>query len=92
MGRASRPKPENLGKKLKQIRENLNISQNQLIKLLDFKETELTQGIIANLETGKREPNLLLLLRYARLAGISVDVLIDDEIDLVIPSKNPKSR
>ena len=35
----------------------------------------------------KREPLLPVLLAYARLAGVSTDVLIDDELDL--PAKLP---
>lgn len=42
-------------------------------------------GQISRFEQGKREPSLLLLLEYARLAGISTDVLIDDKI--VVPAK-----
>jgi hypothetical protein len=33
-------------------------------------------------ELGKRIPNLLILLDYARLAGIHVDDLIDDNVEL----------
>ena len=40
-------------------------------------------GAISRFETGQREPSLLMLLEYARLAGISTDVLIDDKLDLL---------
>ncbi|MDQ4121959.1 MAG: helix-turn-helix domain-containing protein [Acidobacteriota bacterium] len=82
MGKASRPKPKRLAEKLLQIRVKLNLSQNELIKRLNFKEIELVQGTISTYELGKREPSLPLLLKYARLAGVCVDVLIDDELDL----------
>lgn len=82
MGKAQRPKPHRLAEKLLQIRQALNLSQNELIKELDFKEIDLVQGTISTYELGKREPSLPLLLRYARLVRISVDVLIDDELDL----------
>lgn len=82
MGKAQRPKPSRLAEKLLQIRQALNLSQNELIKKLDFKEIELVQGTISTYELGKREPSLPLLLKYARLVGVSVDVLIDDELDL----------
>ena len=58
-----------------------------MIRRLNFKEIELVQGTISTYELGKREPSLPLLLIYARLAGVCVDVLIDDEIDL--PAKLP---
>jgi transcriptional regulator with XRE-family HTH domain len=86
MGAARRPKPKRLAEKLLQIRLALNISQNELIKRLGF-EKELLQGTISTYELGKREPSLPLLLRYARIAGICVDSLIDDELDL--PAKLP---
>lgn len=43
---------------------------------------EITQSRINGYELGTREPSPPTLLRYARVAGISTDVLIDDEIDL----------
>jgi len=39
-------------------------------------------GDISEFERGLCEPSLLVLLRYARIAGISADALIDDEMDL----------
>jgi transcriptional regulator with XRE-family HTH domain len=86
MGTARRPKPKKLAKKLKQIRIALNLSQNELIKKLGF-ERELVQGTISTYELGKREPSLPLLLKYAQVAGICVDVLIDDKVNL--PAKLP---
>ncbi|MBD0369775.1 MAG: helix-turn-helix transcriptional regulator [Pyrinomonadaceae bacterium] len=86
MGTARRPKPKHLAEKLLHIRLALNLSQNDLIKRLDF-EKELVQGTISTYELGKREPSLPLLLRYARLAGVCVDILIDDELEL--PAKLP---
>jgi transcriptional regulator with XRE-family HTH domain len=90
MARGARQKPERLSEKLIQIRMVLGLSQNELIKRLDL---DLTQNRISEYETGKGEPPLPVLLRYARMVGISTDVLIDDEIDL--PAKlpvNPKHK
>lgn len=39
------------------------------------------------MERGEREPPLKLLLAYARMVGVSTDVLIDDDLD--IPKKLP---
>lgn len=86
MGTTRRPKPKRLAEKLLQVRLTLGLSQNELIKRLDF-EKELVQGTISTYELGKREPSLPLLLRYARLAGVCVDLLIDDELDL--PARLP---
>jgi transcriptional regulator with XRE-family HTH domain len=84
MARGARLKPDRLSEKLIQIRTSLGLSQNELIRRL---EIDLTQNRISEYETGKGEPPLPVLLRYARLAGISTDVLIDDELDL--PGKLP---
>lgn len=84
MGGKARPKPERLAEKLLQIRLGLGLSQNELIRQLGV---ELTQNRISDYELGIGEPPLPVILRYARLVGISTDVLIDDELDL--PAKLP---
>jgi len=90
MGRGSREKPERLGEKLTQIRNSLDLSQDGMVKLLARPRSKLTRNDISKYERDVREPSLLVLLRYARLAGISVDVLLDDELDL--PKKVGRSR
>ncbi|HKC65585.1 MAG TPA: hypothetical protein VKB86_18230 [Pyrinomonadaceae bacterium] len=47
---------------------------------LDFPKTHPAH--ISAFELGKREPPLPLLLKYARLARVSTDVLIDDKLSL----------
>ncbi|HYY95994.1 MAG TPA: helix-turn-helix transcriptional regulator [Pyrinomonadaceae bacterium] len=84
MARGARLKPKRLAQKLVQIRTTLGLSQNELIREL---QVDLTQNRISEYETDKGEPPLPVLLRYARLAGVCVDVLIDDELDL--PDKLP---
>ena len=51
---------------------------------------EFFRSRISAYELGNREPPLTVLLQYARLVGISTDVLIDDELDL--PTKLPARR
>jgi transcriptional regulator with XRE-family HTH domain len=84
MARGVRLKPERLTEKLIQIRLSLGLSQNDLIKRLDV---DLTQNRISEYERGTGEPPLPVLLKYARLAGVCVDMLIDDAVDL--PAKLP---
>jgi hypothetical protein len=45
-------------------------------------KTALYPGHIGLYESGQREPPLPVLLRYARIAEVYVDVLIDDNLDL----------
>lgn len=81
MGTKSRPKPKRLAEKLLKIRTKLGLSQDDLIDRLSLKG-EVFSASISQYERGVREPSLPLLLAYARLADISTDVLIDDQLDL----------
>jgi len=48
---------------------------------------ELSQEYISGFERGIREPSFTVVLQYARAAGVWMDVLVDDELDL--PAKLP---
>jgi transcriptional regulator with XRE-family HTH domain len=86
MARTPRPKPARLPEKLVQIRMALGLSQGEMLRRLELHET-LTRTTVSAYEVGTSEPPLPVLLKYARLVGISTDVLIDDEISL--PAKLP---
>lgn len=86
MGKAPSYKPARLGQKIIEIRNKLGLSQNGLIRHLKLTE-ELFQGDISAFELGNRVPDLRTLLLLAKAAGVYVDVLIDDELDL--PEKLP---
>jgi transcriptional regulator with XRE-family HTH domain len=77
-----RAMPKKLGKKMKQIRLRLGMSQREIVTALNYKATPLRASQISQYEQGQREPTMMLVLAYARLAGISTDVLIDDKIKL----------
>ena len=79
MGHKPRYKPKYLASKLLQIRRGLSLSQIQLAKVLSV---GINDARICEYEKGVREPNLITLLAYAYLIGISTDALIDDGIDL----------
>jgi transcriptional regulator with XRE-family HTH domain len=70
-----------------QIRTALELSQTEIVKRLDYGDSPLYAAQISNFEQGKREPPLQLLLAYARLANISLEILADDKLDL--PAKLP---
>jgi transcriptional regulator with XRE-family HTH domain len=82
MGRSQRPRPARLGEKLRQIRLSLDLTLEQIIERLEYKDSPIYPTNISGMERGEREPPLLLLLAYARLIGVSTDVLIDDALDL----------
>lgn len=82
MGRGRQERPEHLANKLKEIRLKLGLTQPQMFELLDDKKTKLYVGQISLFENGQRVPSLLVLLKYARLARIPMEVLIDDDFEL----------
>ena len=79
MGRSRRNKPLKLSHKLLAIRKRLEMSQTQMAKALELK---VHYSAVSNFELGTREPDLLIVLRYARLAGITMEMIVDDQIDL----------
>ncbi|MDQ3743646.1 MAG: helix-turn-helix domain-containing protein [Acidobacteriota bacterium] len=89
MGKGKRERPARLGEKLAEIRRKLGLSQNGMLRYLGLGD-KLTREEISAYERGVREPTLLTLLKYARAAGIYIDVLIDDEVNL--PAKIARRR
>ncbi|MET0645996.1 MAG: helix-turn-helix transcriptional regulator [Pyrinomonadaceae bacterium] len=89
MGGAARERPERLAEKLLQIRNTLGLSQGEMLNRIGMGESGY-RHYISHFETGKREPSLLILLQYARIANVYVEALIDDELDL--PNKLPSAR
>lgn len=84
MGHRQR-RPKHLGRKLRQIREALGLSQQQVpARLGDF---GMHPGRISEYETGERVPSLLTLLAYADLACINLQDIVNDNVEL--PEKLP---
>lgn len=93
MGKTARERPERLAEKLKQIREDLGLSQNEMLVRLGLEE-KLSRTAISGYELGTSEPTLLTLLKYSRLAGVHMEDLVDDELDLPkhMPAVTKKRR
>ena len=83
MGTRPRPKPERLAAKLLAIRKQLGLSQSQFSRRLDL---DKSNARISEWESGIREPDLLVLLSYARAAKVCTCVLIDDNAELTSKS------
>ena len=86
MGQKARMKPECLPEKLLRIRNALGLSQTDMLRRLGFDEVMDYKGI-SQFELGNTEAPLPVLLQYARIAGIHLEDLVDDELDL--PNKLP---
>jgi transcriptional regulator with XRE-family HTH domain len=82
MGRSYRSRPRRLGTKLKQIRTRLGLTQQEMIAKLGVEDEPLYPSGISEYERGKREPPLLVLLRYARVYGCTMEELVDDKLKL----------
>lgn len=89
MARVPRPRPARLPEKLLQIRLALNLSQDGMLYHLGLSDTRIRTAISAY-ELGTGEPPLPVLLEYARLANVWMDVLVDDELDL--PERLPTAK
>jgi transcriptional regulator with XRE-family HTH domain len=86
---SARPRPARLAEKLLQIRTALGISQQDMFNRLAV-EHLIDYTKISTYETGKREPPLQVLLEYARIANVLMEVLADDNLDLPDQLPSPK--
>lgn len=86
MGKRARLRPERLAEKLVQIRNALGLSQSEMYRRLSL-EDSIDYKRISEYELGNNEPPLPVILQYARVAGVHMEALVDDELDL--PKKLP---
>jgi transcriptional regulator with XRE-family HTH domain len=75
-----------LAEKLLQIRNTLGLSQSEMYRSLGVEEL-MPYTRISKFELDQLEPPLRVLLQYARVAGVHMEDIVDDELDL--PSKLP---
>ena len=68
--------PRKLARKLRRVRVKAGLSQSEIAREVGVTD----RALISQYETGKRQPSLPALLKYARLAKVTVDVLIDDNL------------
>jgi len=81
-----RIRPRRLAEKLLQIRNTLGLSQSEMYRRLGVEDL-IPYTRISRFELDQLEPPLPVLLQYARVAGVHVEDIIDDELDL--PPKLP---
>lgn len=68
---------EKFGEKLRTLRNRQGLSLRELGKRLDVSHT-----FVAQIEKGKKTPNVEMVLKISRIFNISTDVLIKDELGL----------
>ena len=89
MGRSHRPIPKDLPEKLYYIRLSLKLTQKEMLERLQVglaqdldPLTGLYPSHISEYERGIREPPLRVLLEYARVAQVPMEVLVDQWLSL----------
>jgi transcriptional regulator with XRE-family HTH domain len=81
--RHPRPQPDRLAEKLRYLRTKLGYTLDEMARALSrVKKSPPNKSHIHRFEAGTREPSLLVLLEYSRVAKVPVEVIIDDDIDL----------
>jgi transcriptional regulator with XRE-family HTH domain len=78
MGHA-RNKPKRLAEKLLQIREALRLSQKEMAERLG---NYRTNRHISKYERGKSVPPIEVVLTYSRVANVTMNQIVDDDVDL----------
>jgi transcriptional regulator with XRE-family HTH domain len=86
MGKGKRVRPTHLGRKLRIVRDRLQLSQNEMLRRLQL-DDQFTREELSAYERGVREPPLAVLLKYSEVARIWINVFADDRLEL--PAKVP---
>jgi transcriptional regulator with XRE-family HTH domain len=81
-----RIRPKRLAEKLLLIRTALGLSQSEMYRRLGVEDL-MPYTRISKFERDELEPPLPVLLQYARVAGVHMEDIVDDELDL--PAKLP---
>lgn len=82
MGTSRRPRPARLAAKLLEIRTKLGLTQAEMFERLGDTGTRLYVGHIDDYEKDRRVPTLQVVLAYARAAGVTMEMLVDDTLEL----------
>lgn len=90
---------EEYGKKIKNLRLKMGLTQSRVAKELD-----VTPGYISNVENGRTSMSLRMLIYYAKLMNVSLDFLVgeldsnyqpnatDNELIRIIEKLSPDDR
>ncbi len=68
---------QRFSEKLRILRKRHGLTQRQL-----GEQADISKSFIKDLECGYRNPNASHLLKISRFFGVSLDVLMKDELDL----------
>ena len=68
-----------LGRKLRLLRERAGLSQTELAPLIGL--SERSKGYISEIESGKKIPPTVTIVRIAQYFNVSTDYLLRDDIE-----------
>ena len=86
MSQCKPEQPKRLAEKLLLLRRKGEFTQDAMLEALIKKApkgTILRRGYISRYESGTRIPSLFVLLAYSRLGKTSIDMLVDDDVDIL---------
>jgi transcriptional regulator with XRE-family HTH domain len=75
-------RPERLAEKLVKIRAKLGLSQSGMAAALERQGVKVRPSSVALYELGQRVPGVLTIRAYAKITGVPMDKIVDDELDL----------
>jgi transcriptional regulator with XRE-family HTH domain len=79
-----RDRPDRLAEKLLQIREALGLSQREMAERLSERAgVKITSKNVSKYERDKSVPFIEVVLAYARLANVTMNQIVDDDLDLL---------
>jgi transcriptional regulator with XRE-family HTH domain len=93
--RHPRPQPDRLAEKLRQLRTQFGYTLEEMAQALaHVKKSPPTKSHIYRFEAGIREPSLLVLLEYSRIAKVPLENFVDDNLDLPkhLPAKSGRHK
>lgn len=77
------PHLKRVAAKLLQIREWLKLSQPEIAQRLGVQSDHT---LISMYENSRRQPPHDVLLAYARIAGVPLEQIVDDNLELTLPT------
>ena len=77
-----RQHPARLAEKLYAIRRRFNLTQMEMLNIINPNANEAQRARISLYEHGLRVPSLLEVLNYAKFAQVTMEELVDDDAEL----------
>ena len=87
--RHARNKPKRLAEKLLQIREALGLTQKEMAERIGIHRS---RHHISQYERGKAIPFLEVVLAYSRVANVTMNQIVDDDLDLTLKNSDCTHR